>query len=257
MKDPAFLFYPGDYLKDTQCLSEKSQVAYDRIMCEHMRNICISQQQLTFFTKRLNDEEKDEIMYLLKKIPGGFQIEWVAESICKRRDYSKSRAENRKGKKKNISKSYDSHMENEIENEIENINEGEIENFGKPENLLLVPEMHKVFLAHNPKYPASKDKDYKPLYSIANYLCEVGNLPGSPDIHQKKILEAWEPICKTIKAHNFYSQKTLSTISNQIQEILQISLNGKSSNKPAKPSRETLNAKFNERFGKQRQENGT
>lgn len=119
-KDPAFLFYPGDYLKDTQCLSEKSQVAYDRIMCEHMRNICITQQQLNFFTKRLSDEEKKEILFVLKKIEGGYQIEWVADSICKRKDYSKSRAENRKGKTKNISTSYDSHMENAIENGIEN-----------------------------------------------------------------------------------------------------------------------------------------
>lgn len=122
-KDPAFLFYPGDYLRDTQCLSEKSQVAYDRIMCEHMRNICITQQQLNFFIKRLDDEEKKEILFLLKKIDGGYQIEWVAESICKRKSYTKSRAENRKGKTKNISKTYDKHMVIENENENENIND--------------------------------------------------------------------------------------------------------------------------------------
>lgn len=121
-KDPAFLFYPGDYLRDTQCLSEKSQVAYDRIMCEHMRNICISQQQLNFFIKRLDSEEKKEVMGLLIKVEGGFQIEWVAASISKRRSYSESRSKNRKGKPKNISKSYVPHMENEIEN----VNEIEI-----------------------------------------------------------------------------------------------------------------------------------
>lgn len=116
-KDPAFLFYPGDYLRDTQCLSEKSQVAYDRIMCEHMRNICIRQEQLNFFIKRLNEDEKNEICSLLTKIKGGYQIEWVAESICKRKDYSESRRKNREGKPKNISTSYDSHMENAIESE--------------------------------------------------------------------------------------------------------------------------------------------
>lgn len=119
MKDPAFLFYPGDYLRDTQCLSEKSQVAYDRLMCEHMRNICISKQQLTFFTKRLTDEEKSELMFLLTEINGGYQITWVADSILKRRNYSDSRRKNRNSKPKNISSTYDSHMENEIENEVE------------------------------------------------------------------------------------------------------------------------------------------
>lgn len=120
-KDPAFLFYPGDYLRDTQCLSEKSQVAYDRIMCEHMRNICITQEQLNFFTKRLNEDEKNELLFVLNKIKGGYQISWVSESICKRRSYSESRANNRKGKNKKDMKTHDNHMENENVNE--NVND--------------------------------------------------------------------------------------------------------------------------------------
>jgi hypothetical protein len=127
--DPAFLFYPGDYLRDTQCLSERSQVAYDRIMCEHMRNICITQAQLDFFTKRLTVDEKSELLMVLTPAPGGYCIQWVVESIVKRREYSDSRRKNRSSKDKevkkdmsNISKSYVSHMENEIviEDVIEN-----------------------------------------------------------------------------------------------------------------------------------------
>jgi len=115
--DPAFLFYPGDYLRDTQCFSEKVQVAYDRIMCEHMRNICITQQQLNFFTKRLSPEEKEELAYVLVRSKDGFQIKWVAESIVKRRAYSKSRRINRTKHMSNICKTYDEHMENENVNE--------------------------------------------------------------------------------------------------------------------------------------------
>ncbi len=101
-KDPAFLFYPGDYLKDTQCLSEAAQVAYDRIMCEHMRNISedvnnitVSKDRVNFFTKRLTDDQREEIFHVLIKKSNGYQIEWVAESICKRKSYSNSRAKNR------------------------------------------------------------------------------------------------------------------------------------------------------------------
>jgi len=125
-KDPAFLFYPGDYLRDTQNLSEKSQVAYDRIMCEHMRNICedmnnitVSKKQVDFFIKRLSGDEKEELMFVLIKKGNDFQIEWVAESIAKRKSYSNSRSKNREGKSKKDMKTYVSHMENEIENEIE------------------------------------------------------------------------------------------------------------------------------------------
>ena len=122
-KDPAFLFYPGDYLRDTQCLSENAQVAYDRIMCEHMRNICkdvsnigITKDKLKFFTKRLNEDELNDLMNVLVKSGDIYQIEWVAISICKRKAYSENRAENRKGKKKEHMKTYDSHMVNENEN---------------------------------------------------------------------------------------------------------------------------------------------
>lgn len=125
-KDPAFLFYPGDYLRDTQNLSEKSQVAYDRIMCEHMRNICedminiiVSKKQVNFFIKRLSEEEKEELFFVLTKIGDNYQIEWVAESIAKRKSYSNSRSKNRQSINKKHMKTYEGHMENE--NVIENI----------------------------------------------------------------------------------------------------------------------------------------
>lgn len=127
-KDPAFLFYPGDYLRDTQCLSDKAQVAYDRIMCEHMRNISldminitVSQERVNFFIKRLSYDEKEEIFHVLKKIDGNYQIEWVAESICKRKSYSDSRAKNRSKNQVEDMKTYDNHMENENENTINKI----------------------------------------------------------------------------------------------------------------------------------------
>lgn len=120
-KDPAFLFYPGDYLRDTQCLSEKCQVAYDRIMCEHMRNTCISHTQLKFFVKRLSEAEIEELKSILVETDAGFHIPWVVDSIDKRRAYSESRRNNRKGKTKKRGKkdvlSHVEHMENEIVNE--------------------------------------------------------------------------------------------------------------------------------------------
>jgi len=123
-KDFAFLFKPGDYLRDTQCLSEKSQVAYDRIMCEHMRNICITKQQLNFFTKKLSEDEKTELMQVVAVINGGFEIEWVAESIRERMAYSESRRLNREGKTKkhmkHISISYVNHMEGDSNSDNEN-----------------------------------------------------------------------------------------------------------------------------------------
>jgi len=124
-KDPAFLFYPGDYLRDTQCLSSNSQVAYDRIMCEHMRNISedminivVSKRMVDFFTKRLSDEEKEELFCIVDKVGNGYQIEWVAQSLAKRKSYSVSRSENRTKKVNKHMLSHDKHMENANENVI-------------------------------------------------------------------------------------------------------------------------------------------
>lgn len=120
--DFAFLFYPGDYLRDTQCLSEPVQVAYDRIMCEHMRNIstdmtniAVSQKMYLFFTKRLTDHQREELELVLEKKPDGFQIPWVAQSICKRKSYSDSRRENRTKRHDKHILTHDVVMENEIE----------------------------------------------------------------------------------------------------------------------------------------------
>ena len=144
--DPAFLFYPGDYLRDTQTLSEKTQVAYDRIMCEHMRNICISKKQLKFFTKKLSEDEIEELMFVLTETKDGFMIEWVAESINKRRAYSESRRNNRKKKNKEnntkTSKTYDIHMENE--DVSENINVVKDNSFEKSEKLFLFKDLKRI-----------------------------------------------------------------------------------------------------------------
>ena len=87
-KDPAFLFYPGDYLRDTQMLSEAAQVAYDRIMCEHMRNTGITEKQYRFLTKRLSEDEAEALAMVIEKENDLYVIPWVAESIGKRKKYT-------------------------------------------------------------------------------------------------------------------------------------------------------------------------
>ncbi len=130
-KDPAFLFYPGDYLRDTQMLSEPAQVAYDRIICEHMRNICITPQQHKFLTKRLNEDDLEALNMVLEKVDGGYQIPWVVESINKRKAYSESRRKNREGKISERMFTHDQDVENENENENENINGNRVRIEGK------------------------------------------------------------------------------------------------------------------------------
>ena len=118
-------------MRDTQCLSPNAQVAYDRIMCEHMRNICIRHNQFQFFTKRLSEDEISELKSVLVESADGFYIEWVHASINKRKAYSESRRQNRTKKTSltydNHMKTYDEHMEIEKEKEIVIVNKKEEE----------------------------------------------------------------------------------------------------------------------------------
>lgn len=222
-KDPAFLFYPGDYLRDTQCLSEKAQVAYDRIMCEHMRNISedmnnivITKERVNFFIKRLSEDEKLELFHVMTKKTGGYQIDWVAESICKRKSYSNSRANNRSGKNKEHMNNISEHMEDEDEIDNENIKD----------NKYILPEMQKVFKKRVLNYITDDSKDFEPLLSIAKFIHTQEKLNGDVTKSNAVILDVWDKISIWISKDSFYSQKSLKTISTYIQEILNKSKNG-------------------------------
>lgn len=128
-KDPAFLFYPGDYLADIQLLNINARSVYTNIMCamikytdEHMSNICVGQTVFDLLTKNLTEEEKKELLSVVDKTEKGYQIYWVAASIAKRKSYIISRSKNRNKHMINICKTYDRHMEIEIEKEIEKEN---------------------------------------------------------------------------------------------------------------------------------------
>lgn len=92
---------------------------------------------------------------------------------------------------------------------------------------LLVPEMFLAFKKALPKYPAFVDKDFKPLLTIAKFINEQSGANGNEIDNQKSIVSEWTTMCEVISKDKFYKTKTLSTISNSIQEIYQITKNGK------------------------------
>jgi hypothetical protein len=207
MKDPAFLFYPGDYLRDTQCLSEPVQVAYDRIMCEHMRDTYISPSRLNFFTKNFSKEEIAQLLSVIKESPEGYYIEWVMEGINKRRAYSESRRKNRAGKNQKddtimteVSSTYEKHMENEIEDENESvIGKGKEGTGEKPE--VVYPFESEAFLeqwAVWKQYRAKEHKfRYKSVMSEQAALAELGALANGSEttaiaIMHQSIAKGWK-----------------------------------------------------------------
>lgn len=127
-KDPAFLFYPGDWLGGTMGMTFEEKGAYFELLifqfncgsfteaqAKQVLSICSA----SVFHKVIQKFSKSGNLYFNKRL---------AEEIEKRKKFSESRRNNAKSKKLNdstpkVKKAYAQHMEDENENRNENIDE--------------------------------------------------------------------------------------------------------------------------------------
>jgi len=231
-KDPAVLFYTSDFLSGTFTMTDDQVGKYIRLLCLQHQKGGLSEKDMLSVCKAYDEQVFDKF----EKEGNIFFNKRMKEESEKRRNFCESRRKSAQTTKNqtNNPKAYAKRMENANENINEDVNSNGNANFGKSENLLIIPQMLNVFKKHNPKYLSDKNKDYKPLFSIAQFFCAQAGFSGTPDQHNLPILETWEIISKIIAKDNFYSSKTLLTISNHIQEITQNALHGKSTTKNGK-----------------------
>lgn len=117
-KDPAFLFYPSDFLVGTSLMSYEQIGKYIKLLCiAHSKGGYLTERDM-FKICETSDFEILEKFNLDDE--GIYYNERLLSEITKRKKYSDSRSNNRKGKTEekeqdmsNICKSYDEHMENE------------------------------------------------------------------------------------------------------------------------------------------------
>lgn len=126
MKDPAFLFYSGDFLSGTMLMADEEIGQYIKLLCLQHQKGHLKEKDMLNICKIYNEEifskfKKDE--------EGNYYNERLEYETNKRKAYSESRRNNRKKKEeketyekdmKNICNSYEEHMENENRNK--NIN---------------------------------------------------------------------------------------------------------------------------------------
>ena len=122
-KDPAFLFYSSDFLVGTYVMTDAQVGQYVRLMCLQHQHGHLD----TDTVMSVMGGELDGVVMSKFKIDatGRYYNERLDIEVNKRRDYSKSRANNRSKKTyvkdmSNICESYDEHMENENEDVIVN-----------------------------------------------------------------------------------------------------------------------------------------
>ena len=95
-----------------------------------------------------------------------------------------------------------------------------------PEPKFLIPEMFLKFKEILPNYPGFIKNDFEPLRKIAEFLVSQLKLNGDIVKNKDAIVSEWGLMATVVSQETFYKQKSLSVISNQIQEIYQIHKNG-------------------------------
>ena len=121
-KDPAFLFYTGDFTTGTQFFTDEQVGVYIRLLMAQHQHGHLSEKQVNIICRT---HDKEVLSKFTKDEQGLYFNERLDIEISKRKTYSESRSNNRKGNSSkeiqnislnNISSSYVNHMENENKN---------------------------------------------------------------------------------------------------------------------------------------------
>jgi uncharacterized protein YdaU (DUF1376 family) len=133
-KDPAFLFYTNDFISGTQFFTDEEVGVYIRLLCAQHQHGRLSEKQVLFICKSL---EHEAIKKFTKDEDNLYYNERLEIEIDRRKAFSDSRSNNRKGKgnkvvktknkPNNTRKTYDNHMETENETKTKDINKSELE----------------------------------------------------------------------------------------------------------------------------------
>jgi len=220
-KDPAFLFYPGDWNLGTMHMTLLEKGCYMELLILQFAKGKFTEAQAKHMLNGSFDLAWPNIIDKFKTDGEYFWNERLVTEKEKRQKFTESRRNN--GSIKKTTKKETEHMLEHMEDENENTNKKTVLN-----EKLLIPEMFSIFKTHITGYPGFIEKDFTPLQTIAKFLHQQSGLNGDIVKNQKTIVKEWAKLCEAIRDDNFYKIKSLSVISNQIQEIFQLSKNGSS-----------------------------
>lgn len=120
-KDPAFLFYTGDFSTGTQFFTDEQVGKYLRLLMAQHQHGHLTEKQMLQICKSYDNDVFEKFT---KDPDGKFFQPRLEEEILKRRNFTESRSKNKLGKTKshdihikNKSKTYEKRMDNENKNE--------------------------------------------------------------------------------------------------------------------------------------------
>jgi len=195
-KDPAFLFYPGDWLGGTTTFTRAHKGAYMDLLMAQFNNGHMSLQEIKIILGNDFDEMWESVLKRKFKIDdkGLYYNEKLEKEMLKRKAFTESR-------KKNLESHKGSHMDNHMENENENRN---IDiNINKEKG------MEKENIVYQNSFFSVTEKQmevYKKAYQYIDIISELKKMESwlisNPEKRKKKyprFINNWLSNCKTEK----------------------------------------------------------
>ena len=100
-KDPAILFYTGDFLAQSTSLTMEERGQYITLLCLQHQKGHLDQKTLSI-QFRESGISNDVLKFYVVDENDRIYSEWLEEIIIKRKNFTESRRKNRQGKKKKI-----------------------------------------------------------------------------------------------------------------------------------------------------------
>lgn len=211
-KDPAFLFYPNDWIGGTMGMTFEEKGAYVELLMLQFNRGHMTKHMIAQAVGQLWVKIEDKFRMDTDGLYYNARLDLEKE---KRKNYSKSRRNNLLGKNQHTNKvaHMTSHMENENNNTI---------------NIGIAPEMFKIFKNHNSKYFHDKEKDFSACLSMAYKIAEIKGWDKKEvlDVKKNDVLSSWEKIVVFCAADKWFSTRALFDLNNEWQRVIQ-SMNGK------------------------------
>jgi uncharacterized protein YdaU (DUF1376 family) len=240
-KDPAFLFYPGDYIAGTMHLDFECKGAYmDLLMLQFQKGhmtIHMIKQVLGHKFEHVWSHISDK--FLEKE--GIFWNERLRVEKEKRVKYCKSRKKNREGNE-DMTNHMLPHMENgninRIIDQLESKNKIKIAENEKSVFMYLVVEMVKRFTDKNPGYFFDKESDYAAALQIGYHIAGMKKFKKAEILNGKMpdVLVIWDKIIEFIQKDEWLSTRSLTDLSTvkEWQRLVQKMSSAKKENDPTK-----------------------
>lgn len=198
-KDPAFLLYHQDFFTGVSDMTNEEIGAYILCLCVQASKGGISEKHMINICKTQSVHETVKSKFVFNTESNVFENKRLKEEIDKRKKYSESRSNNRKGKKKtsinkdDLSLTYDNHMENE--NEVENT----INNNLSYKDTLLKNENWKKTIST--QFKITPEEVILKLDNFCNHL--ETELKFHPSMNEfAKHFKNWIPVNKTKNGNN-------------------------------------------------------